>query len=84
MMMHHPLLLASRSMGAMQQRLQPLLLTVRSMGATPPPASTTALGLPANGSDLPEEGDAMDAGSIGNEVGPIGDGATAAFSIPPV
>ncbi len=53
-------------------------------GSDAPPASTTALGLPANGSDLPEEGDAMDAGSIGNEVGPIGDGATAAFSIPPV
>ena len=53
-------------------------------GSDAPPASTTALGLPANGSNLPEEGDAMDAGSIGNEVGPIGDGATAAFSIPPV
>ena len=36
MMMHHPMLLASRLMGAMQQRRQPLLLTVRSMGATPP------------------------------------------------
>ena len=36
MMMHHPLLLASQPMGAMQQRRQPLLLTVRSMGATPP------------------------------------------------
>jgi len=36
MMMHHPLLLALRPMGAMQQRCQPLLLTVRSMGATPP------------------------------------------------
>ena len=35
-MMHHPLLLASQPMGAMQQRRQPLLLTVRSMGATPP------------------------------------------------
>jgi hypothetical protein len=34
-MTHHPLLLASRLMGAMQQRRQPLLLTVRSMGATP-------------------------------------------------
>ena len=36
MMMHHPLLLASRPMGAMQQRRQSLLLTVRWMGVTPP------------------------------------------------
>ena len=83
-MAHHPLLLASRPMGAMHQQRQPLLSTVRSMGATPPPESTTALGLPADGSDLPEEGDATDAGSIGNEVGPAGDGTTAAPSISPV
>ena len=35
-MTHHPLLSASRPMGAMQQPRQPLLSTIRSMGATPP------------------------------------------------
>ena len=53
-------------------------------GSDAPPASTTALGLPADGSDFPEEGDATDTGSIGNEVGPAGDGPTVAPSIPPV
>ncbi len=53
-------------------------------GSDAPPASTTALGLPANVSDLSEGGDATDAGSVGNEVGPAGDGATAAPIIPPV
>jgi len=84
MMMHHPLLLASRPMGTMQQQRQPLFLTVRSIGATPPPASPTALGLPADGSNLPEEGDATVSGFIGNEVGPASDGATATPNIPPV
>ena len=49
-----------------------------------PPASTTALGLPADGSNFSEGGDAIVTGSIGNEVGPTGDGATATPSIPPV
>ncbi len=53
-------------------------------GCDVPPASTTALGLPADGSDLPEEGDVTDSGSDGNEVGPAGDGAMATPSIPPM
>jgi hypothetical protein len=53
-------------------------------GSDAPLASTTALGLPANGSDLSEGGDATDASSVGNEVDPGCDGATAAPSIPPV
>jgi hypothetical protein len=36
-MTHHPLLLALRPMGAMQQPRQPLPSTIWSMGATPPP-----------------------------------------------
>ena len=35
-MTHHPLLSASRPMGAMQQPRQPPLSTIRSMGVTPP------------------------------------------------
>jgi hypothetical protein len=50
----------------------------------PPPALTIALGLPADGSNLSEEGDATDAGSDGNDVGPTRDGATATPSIPPM
>ena len=53
-------------------------------GSDAPLALTTALGLPANGSDLSEGGDATDASSVGNEVDPGCDGATAAPSIPPV
>ena len=53
-------------------------------GCNTPPASTTPLGLPANGSDLPEEGDATDSVSDGKEVGPAGDGATSTPSIPPM
>jgi hypothetical protein len=49
-----------------------------------PSASTTALGLPADGSNFSEGGDATVTGSIGNEVGPAGNGATATPSIPPV
>ena len=40
-------------------------------GSNAPLASTTALGLLADGSDLSEEGDATDAGSDGNDVGPL-------------
>ena len=40
-------------------------------GSDAPLASTTALGLPADGSNLSEEGDATDAGSDGNDVGPL-------------
>ncbi len=83
MMTHHPLLLALRPMGAMQQLCQPLLL--RSVdGSDAHLASATALGSPANGGDFSEGGDATDAGSVGKEAGPDGDGATAAPSIPPV
>jgi hypothetical protein len=53
-------------------------------GSKAPPASTTALGSPADESYLSEGGDATDAGSVGNEVGPAGHGATAAPSIPPM
>ena len=72
-------------MRAMQQQWrQPLLLIIQLMGATPPPASTTALGLPVDGSNLLEEGDVTDAGSVGNDVGPTGVGATDTPSMPPV
>ena len=37
-----------------------------------PPALTTALGLPVDGSNLLEDGDATDAGSVGNKVGTAG------------
>ncbi len=40
------------------------------------PASTTALGLPANGSEMSEEGDAVEAGSVGNEEAHVFNGAT--------
>jgi hypothetical protein len=53
-------------------------------GSNAPLALATALGLPADGSNLSEEGDVMDAGSVGNDVGPAGVGATDAPSIPPV
>ena len=53
-------------------------------GSSTPLESTTALGLPAHGSDLLEGGDATDTGSVGNEVGPVGNGATAAPCIPPM
>jgi hypothetical protein len=53
-------------------------------GRNAPPASTTALGLPANGSKTLEEGDTADAGSIGNEEAPVGNGTMGGSSIPPL
>ena len=53
-------------------------------GSDAPPASTTALGSPTDGSNFSEGGDATDAGSVGNEGAPAGNGAMAAPSIPPV
>ena len=80
MIMHHPLLLAD---GSNATTASTTALDHSVDGRDAPPASPTALSLPANGSNLPEEGDAKDAGSIGNEVGPAGDVATATPSIPP-
>ena len=45
-------------------------------GSDAPQESTTALDLPVDGSDLPGDGDATDAGSVGNEVGTAGVDAT--------
>ncbi len=52
-------------------------------GSNAPPASTTALGLLADGSNLSEEGDTVDAGSVGNVEAPVGNGAMRDSSIPP-